>query len=524
MATTNAASPQAVALQSHFLTSGGPGADLNAVYAQRGYEPIWTGASTDTARAFVKVLQETYDHGLPVQTDVLRDLLRTYQDGMDGDFFAKAEAEVAFSRAYTAYAAMVQSGLLTPKDVDPEIHVFPADKTAGDHLFALSQATDQAGHIARLTPQTDDYKRLQEKLSRMRDEVAGGGWLEPAVPEGRTLRPGDMDQRVPAIRARLRALGDMPGDPLIGVPDTNAMYDPELEFAVLTFQRRHGLNDDGVIGARTLRAMNRTADERLRQVIVNLERARWLNRDLGDRHIYVNMPDYRMHIMENGRSTFTSRVVIGEPEHKTPEFSDVMTFMVANPTWTVPRSITTEEILPELKADPTYLVRNNMRLLGGSAPIPEDSTLVDYTQYSERTFPWWIRQASGPGNALGRVKFMFPNQFDIYLHDTPSRHLFRRDARAFSHGCVRVHKPMELAHALLAGQVGSPESYFQRILGRGTEATIKLQRPVPVHLTYRTSWVDGQGDMQFREDIYGRDKTVFDALSARGVQLLDLTG
>ena len=408
--------------------------------------------------------------------------------------------------------------------MDPEIHVFPAEKTAGDHLFALSRATDPTRHIEGLLPQTADYRRLQEKLSRMRDIVAGGGWLEPDVPQGRTLRPGDMDQRVPAIRARLRALGDMPGGAQIGVVDTNAMYDPELELAVLTFQRRHGLNDDGVIGARTLRAMNRTADERLRQVLVNLERARWMNRDLGERHIYVNLPDYRMHIMENGRSTFTSRVVIGEVEHQTTEFSDVMSFMVANPTWTVPRSIATEEILPERKADPTYLVRNNMRLLGGSAPIPADSTLVDYTQYSERTFPWWIRQASGPGNALGRVKFMFPNQFDIYLHDTPSRHLFRRDARAFSHGCIRVAEPMALAHALLEGQVGDPQGYFSRILGRGTEATINLRRPVPVHLTYRTSWVDERGDMQFREDIYGRDVTVWRALEARGVQLLDLTG
>ncbi|MEO0362121.1 MAG: L,D-transpeptidase family protein, partial [Pseudomonadota bacterium] len=250
---------------------------------------------------------------------------------------------------------------------------------------------------------------------------------------------------------------------------------------------------------------------------------RWLNRDLGRRHVYVNQADFTVRLVEDGVALFEERVVVGKARrHRTPEFSDQMTHLVLNPTWYVPRSIATEEILPQLQEDPTYLWRKNMRLTSGGAPGPDPST-VDWSVYSESDFPFRVQQRPGPDNALGRVKFMFPNQFSIYLHDTPSKRLFAKDVRAFSHGCVRVQDPMALARALLDPQEEDAGAYIDRILARGKERRVNFDEPVPVHLTYRTAWIDEDGGRQYRADVYGRDARVLGALKAEGV-LADLGG
>ncbi|MEM0944050.1 MAG: L,D-transpeptidase family protein, partial [Pseudomonadota bacterium] len=235
----------------------------------------------------------------------------------------------------------------------------------------------------------------------------------------------------------------------------------------------------------------------------------------GAKHILVNLAAFEFDVLEDGKSVFNSRTVVGKArKHRTPEFSDEMDHMVINPTWFVPRSIAREEILPALQEDPTYLSRKNMRITG-----VDDPSTIDWSTITPDTFPGKVRQAPGSGNALGRVKFMFPNDHAIYLHDTPAKSLFKRDSRAYSHGCVRVQRPFEFAEYLLSAQEEDPAGTFDRILRSERERYVYLEQPIPVHITYRTFWVDAAGEDQFRGDVYGRDSRVLAALAKAGVDL-----
>ncbi len=290
-----------------------------------------------------------------------------------------------------------------------------------------------------------------------------------------------------------------------------------MEEALKRFQARHGLNQDGLIGPATLAQLNVSPRERAEQIAVNLERLRWLNGQLGERYILVNQAGFEMQVIEHGRPVFASRVIVGESgEHETPEFSEMMTHMIVNPSWHVPMSIARNEILPKLKQDPTYLAKQGMRLVGAGA----DAEQIDWANITPASFPGRITQSPGDENALGSVKFMFPNRYSVYLHDTPTKRLFERDIRDFSHGCVRVERPHEFAEYLLTGQVSDPGSYFDTVLAQGRERRIDLERPLPVHLTYRSAWIDENGVEQFRGDIYDRDAKIAAALEAAGVRIL----
>ena len=425
--------------------------------------------------------------------------------------------------------------MLTPRKVDRELHVKPPRPDRAALLARIAASAEPRLVIADLAPADPGYDALRARLGAFRRLAAAGGWAE-ATPKVRVLRPGDRGPAVAALRARLIELGDAPqpaplrmaaagdADPAAAASAAAAAtFDPGLEEAVKRFQRRHGLNADGVPGRRTFAAMRADADWRLRQIAVNLERMRWMNRDLGERRIIVNQADYTMQVFFGDQVVQQMRVVIGKArKHRTPEFSDTMTHMVVSPSWNVPKSIATKEILPELRANPAYLQEKNMTLIPtGGEPVPADPFLEDWERFSEGYFPFRIKQAPGAGNALGRVKFMFPNNFAIYLHDTPSRHLFAKDGRAFSHGCVRVEKPLDLAHLLLSGQSSDPEGLFSRLERKGEETWVKIREPLEVHLTYRTVWVDAEtGEDHFRADVYGRDRKVWKALEAAGVSAM----
>ncbi|MGF1503014.1 MAG: murein L,D-transpeptidase, partial [Paracoccaceae bacterium] len=386
-------------------------------------------------------------------------------------------------------------------------------------------------------PQDPHSARRTAGLAWLRGRAGAGAW-GGAVPAGPSLRPGARSDRVVSVRNRLIALGDLSAAdrtsvleadqteiaanavvtdlPVHGSVGDPRRYDDAVVAAVSRFQERHGLNQDGIVGPKTRGALNADAAFRMRQIAVNLERLRWLNRDLGQRHVFVNLAAYEMALVEDGRPVFESRVVIGKARrHQTPEFSDEMEYMVVNPSWHVPASIAREEILPKLQQDPSYLSRRNMRLVGAGAP----AEYIDWWGVTPSTFPGRITQGPGPGNALGKVKFMFPNRWAIYLHDTPHKSLFRRDERAYSHGCVRVHEPFEFAYHLLAPQSADPQAKFQRYLRSGRETWVHFDTHIPVHLTYRTAWVDEDGRDHFRADIYGRDAKVAAALEKAGVDL-----
>ncbi|MEM9013220.1 MAG: L,D-transpeptidase family protein [Pseudomonadota bacterium] len=505
-------SGEAVELRAAFSVAGGESDAVEAFYSARDYEPFWL--ADGAADALLDVLDAADAHGLPVAR---YDIDALEEARARGD----AQAEIALMSAFLRYARDVRSGVLEPRRVDREIDIRPPRPARADLLADLSATASVDAYLASLPPQPERYQRLLAEKVRLEALLTEGGWGDP-VPAGDTLRPGDRSPRIEAVRARLLSFGVEEGvRPADGAPADR--FDDDLVAAVKMFQTHHGLNDDGVIGRRTAEALNSSVADRLRQVIVNLERNRWLNKPLGERHIFVNLADYMMTLVDNGEPTLTSRVVIGERRHRTIEFSDEMEHMVVNPTWNVPRSIATEEILPALQADPSYLTDRDMQLIPtGSEPAPGVPELKDWSGYSVSNFPFRIRQRPGRGNALGRVKFMFPNEYAIYLHDTPSRSLFARDARAFSHGCIRVQKPVELAEALLARQSGTPAADFQRYLEAEDERYVHLDVHVPVHLTYQTAWVGRDGIPQYRDDIYGRDRRVFAALQALGVSLPDI--
>ncbi|HOZ35140.1 MAG TPA: L,D-transpeptidase family protein, partial [Tabrizicola sp.] len=275
----------------------------------------------------------------------------------------------------------------------------------------------------------------------------------------------------------------------------------------------HGLTADGSLGEGTILEINKTPEDRLKSVIVALERERWMDIDRSVKHVWVNLPDFKARIIDGGRVIFETRVVIGKdvPDQRSPEFSDEMEHMVINPSWGVPRSIVVKEYLPLLRQNPNAV--GHLQIIDGRGRVvPRGS--VDFSG----SFPYGMRQPPSDGNALGKVKFMFPNPYNIYLHDTPSKSLFDKEVRAYSHGCIRVADPFDLAHELLSWQSDDAEAEFEAALDTGRETTVKLLKTLPVHLVYFTAYPDTKGRMTYRRDVYGRDAAIFNALSVAGVE------
>ncbi|MEO0914760.1 MAG: L,D-transpeptidase family protein, partial [Pseudomonadota bacterium] len=425
--------------------------------------PIW---DAPRKAALLDALGAVEAHGLPAaryDVDALSTLLSDAETPVD-------MVELAAGRMFLKYARDVSSGLLEPRQVDRDIVIRPPRPDEATLLMDLADSTDIPAFFKTLAPADKQYARLQAEKIRLEAIISAGGWGE-SVPSGKSLKPGQTAERVVALRARLGSINgaDYGSDPI---------FDEALTDIVKAFQEQNGLNDDGVVGPKTLEAVNASAADRLRQVLVNLERQRWLNVERGDRHIFVNQADFSVSVVDDGEVTFWSRTVIGKNKHKTQEFNDTMTHMVVNPTWHVPRSITTEEMLPKLKRNPGALGSSFQVMTRNGTRV--NPRFVNFNQFSAGNFPFIVKQKPGGANALGRVKFMFPNQFNIYLHDTPSKSLFNRDARAYSHGCVRVQKPFELAHTLLAPQSDDPEGLFSSVLARGNERRINLETPVPI--------------------------------------------
>lgn len=485
-------------------------ADIIAFYEARGFTPYWTDEASGRDAQLLAALEGAAAHGLPPRRYDPAGL-HAALDAAAADQAAQGEAELAATRAYLRYGRDLHSGLLSPARVDEEINVLPP-RPQPAALLARLDAEGPAKALAGLAPASPEYAALLAEKSRL-EGAAAEDW-GPDVPEGATLRRGDAGLRVAALRGRLALRGfpaPAPADP--------ASFDEGLETALEKFQASIGLESDGLAGKRSIAAVNEGPEARLRQVIVNLERLRWTNRDPGDRYIVANIPDYSVRMIENGATVFQARTVVGKPEDtRTPEFSDRMTYLVVNPTWHIPDSIAQRVYLPKLKANPNTLANSNMRIFT-RAGTEINPGLVDFNQFSQGNFPFRIKQNPSTANALGRVKFMFPNQFSIYLHDTPSRELFAKSERAFSNGCVRVENPLDLAYLLLAGQVEDPEASFDAWLAAKSERTVNLDRPIPVHLVYRTVFLDDAGAIQYRFDIYGRDAEVFEALAGVGVTL-----
>jgi murein L,D-transpeptidase YcbB/YkuD len=495
-------------------------------YEGRGHAPIWLepdGKATPAANALLAWVKKAEANALPAGRYPVAELAARLAEARHGAYSHAAALELDLTRLFLTYGREISSGVLEPREVNRNIDIEPRRPAPAALLAGLATAPDIPAYLDGLAPADPAYGRLIALYAELRQMAGEGDWGEP-VATGPTLRPGDRDPRIRQLRARLTALGDLPtvqefaagevmndatparGDPLL--------FDPALEAAVQRFQTRHGLNTDGVVGPMTLAALNTSAAERAQQAAVNLERLRWLNYDLGWRHVLINTAAFTMALMENGAPRFTTRTVVGKARrHQTPEFIDELEYIVVNPTWNVPFSIATKEILPLLQENPAYLLENNMELLGSDLPVSE----IDWTQVTRQSFPGRLRQRPGPGNALGAVKFLFPNRHSIYMHDTPARRLFAKDRRDYSHGCVRLQDPVEFAHLLLSLQDDDPVGTFDRLRASPGERWVEMHEAIPVYVTYRTTWREADGTPQFRADVYRRDRDVAAALGAAGV-------
>jgi len=418
------------------------------------------------------------------------------------------DLDLLLTDAYLIYASHLVSGRLDPESKESIWGARGREVDIGRSLRVALDSNRVEQSLQALLPKHEGYRRLRSRLGELRAIEAAGGW--PRITSGPTLRAGDRGARVASLRARLVASGDLGAE----APTPPDSFDATLAAGVRRFQRRHGLPADGVVGPATIAAANIPAAMRIRQLQVNMERWRWLPQSLGDRYLIVNIAGFDLRVVESERPVMKMPVVVGRPYRMTPLMADRISYLVLSPTWTVPRRIAVEDKLPVLRRDPAQLQQQGMRVLRSSDMREVDPATVDWAQVRATTFPYVLRQDPGPQNALGPVKFMFPNPFDVYLHGTPSQELFSRDARAFSSGCIRLEQPLELAELLLRDQPAWTRDAIDRAATGGVPRTVTLRRPVPVHLLYWTAWAEDDGTVHVRPDVYDRDGPVAAGLAA----------
>lgn len=507
---------------------------LTRFYDGRSHQPAWTSNAgvLPHVEIFLRILEtEAAREGLQANdyhSAKIKTLLTTVRSGggaanpLPPDTLV--DLDFLLTDAFLQYGADASLGNVNLDSLDEQW--FEKNGEA-DLVLTLQNAlltNALEASLKSLPPQQEGYVRLRDVLTQYQAIAAQKGW--PTIPTGDTLQLGDRGQRVAALQARLRASGDIAtattnaAAPVhtassdarhtIAVAKEETVFDEETQQAVKNFQRRHSLAVNGVVNKETLAALNVSADIRALQIERNLERWRHLPTNLGKRHIAVNVPDFTLEVWEDDRPVMDMKVVVGKMVHDraTPTFSAPMKYVVLNPYWNVPKTIAQKELLPLSRKSPQYLARNNfnVRRIPVGVKQVRDPNAADGSLVSVKTYDYLLRQGPGPKNALGRVKFMFPNDHSVYLHDTPSKDLFNRTVRAFSHGCIRIEKPIDLAEYLLQGTDKGSRKAIQATLKHKKEQTVWLPEPVPVHIQYRTAWVEDDGSLQFRNDIYGYDR------------------
>ena len=485
-----------------------PSNPIASFYIGRNFEPFWV-KSERRLENLVSSISEAKLHGLPLSRYPLEELRQAI---VENDLSQKAKLELMATETFLLFAQDISGGILKPNKIDNNINVIPERKDAKVLLASLTDSVNINSFFRSLFPSSSEYKSLVNELKKLRETSLNGSWGD-LVPTDAVLAVGMTHDNVPFLRKRLYKMG-------YPVNETHSRYfDEQLNDSVKRFQEYHGLNPDGVFGKRSIEAVNVPPKTRLMQVLVNLERMRWNNHDRGPEYVLVNQPNFQAYFKSENEKIWESRVVIGLPSNQTAEFNDTMTHMVVNPTWHVPKSIAVDEYLPLIQSDPNFLNDNEMVLMVRGTDTIIDSNLIDMQAFTPDNFPFLIKQIPSNINALGLVKFMFPNKFSIYMHDTPMKDLFFKDERTFSHGCIRLQEPFQFAYSLLRKQEVDPESKFQEVLQKEEETYINLSRKIPVYITYRTAFFDDFGQVHYRADVYGRDALVYMALVEAGVSL-----
>ncbi len=474
---------------------------LARIYMRSAYAPLWTRAPQ--VMRFLNSIADAHEDGLLVE-DYHFSLLNKMVSAREP--IAAAELDILLTDAFARLSYHLRFGKANPQNIDANWN-FSRALITDDPAQWLRRAIDQdeiSEALEWLRPKMPVFHALKAALRRYRDISAAGGWRQ--IPLGPTLKPGMDDPRVVTLRARLKDFGDAPTS-----ADSSSHFDSDLERLVRNFQRNYGLVEDGLVGAITQSTLNRTAEAHVAQLRINLERIRWIFRDVEENFLAVNIAAFHAAYIERGDIVWSGRAVVGRPFRQTPSFKATMTHMIFNPTWTVPPTILKDDVLPAMRKDPTYLRRKNLHLLSHTG-TQVDPLAIDWQRASGGNFPYLLRQDPGPQNALGRVKFIFPNSHLVYLHDTPSRDLFDRAERTFSSGCIRIERPLELAEILLRTNNDQTRPSVEQILATNSPYKVNLEHPVTVMLLYLTAFTSADGALQFRRDIYDRDPAVLQAL------------
>ena len=476
---------------------------LRGVYRARAFAPIWTAdpAGLERAAVLLRALGAAALHGLEPEDYHVEAIGRRV---LVAEAPRAVDRELLLTDALLRYAGDLRVGRVRPGEVDRDWAIVPPPFDAAVELARALDADALPTWLGRLAPARPEYAALVEALARHR---AAGGW--PAVLPGESLRLGARGDRVRLLRARLVAALDLAR----GAADGDG-YDAELEGAVRRFQARHGLEADGIVGPATQRALDVTTEARVAQIGLNLERWRWLPVEFGSRHIAVNAAAATVELVDNGRVRLVSRAVVGDPRHPTPVMQSRVEGVVFHPVWYIPVDIARREILPRLVRQPRFLADNDIVIAGREATDPH-GLAVNWATLDSRDWPAALRQRPGPANPLGAIKLDTPNRFQVYLHDTSERTFFAWPVRTLSHGCVRVEAARGLAALVLEGQAGWEPEGIARAITAGVTVRVPVAQPLPVYLLYWTAFVDAEGVMQFRDDVYGRDARLAAALERR---------
>jgi L,D-transpeptidase YcbB len=482
---------------------------LPMLYEADGFAARWT----DPARvaALLRALDGLSADGLNPADYHVEELRRRAAAGRAQTAAEAADFDLLASDALVLALCHLESGKVNPKTVIADWNFNPHPLTDATIATAARRAVESGRVEEEFSAARPDhwmYARGRELLAQYRSIAARGGW--PRIAAGPTLKPGMSDPRVPALRSRLAAEGDY-----TGAASTDTAYDESLVAAMKAFQERHLLDADGVVGPAVLKEVNVSAEERVNQIRVNLERARWVLHEIGSEdHVLVDIAGYGVRFMHDRRPAWQSRAIVGQPYRQTPSFRAEIQYVVFNPTWTVPPTILAKDILPHMRSGTNVLKKKHLKVIDNQGREVDPST-INWSQVTTKNFPYQLRQDPGDDNALGRVKIMFPNPHLVYLHDTPSKSLFDKDRRNFSSGCIRVEKPRELAELVLADSTNWNRAAIDATIDKGDQRTVNLKKRIPVLLIYWTVDQDAGGRPVFKPDVYGQDAQLRAALDRR---------
>ncbi|MFH1080808.1 MAG: L,D-transpeptidase family protein [Pseudomonadota bacterium] len=493
---------------------------LQDIYTARSFRPAWIDSQgpLPPVEVLLNAIRRAEQEGLKPEEYHLSEMTalisawRTSRGhNLPFPIAKQIDLELLLTDALVAYGFHLLNGRVDPERLYPDWFSYQKDV----YLFDVIENALNTGKVEaafrRLAPHDPLYRGLKQALAVYANIAGTGGW--PELPQSRHLKTkADHRRYLLLLKQRLLLTGD-----LLPAESSGRNDDESMKNAIRRFQKRHGIKADGTIGPATLKEMNVPVEKRIRQITLNMERLRWLPENVGNRYILVNIADFELIVFEDGSIVMDMPIVVGKQNQRTSVFSGKMTYLELNPYWNIPKAIAEKEILPEVRKDPAYLTKKKIRVIEYRRPQEKevDPATIDWSKIRPDKLKYSFRQDYGSGNALGRIKFMFPNKFDIYLHDTPDRHLFKRTRRTFSHGCIRIAKPIDLAEYLLKNENGWDHKKILAEIGKGKRQILKLSHPIDLHILYLTAWTTPQGDVQFRNDVYEGDDVLLRALSEK---------